>query len=173
MLPDSNAIENGFTAAERILFIRIFTEKLDRDIPALLHDIWDTKVFNVQKPPVDRKSTDRLVLGPTVIPVDEYADYLDLPTVNHTINDCLKIIEIVTTLAEGAAKSYAWNVRNAFIKGGRLRPAFDRLYLTDWDGAFKVNIVKNSEASVGGWPGDLIPGWVAYRYLFAAVKATN
>ncbi len=165
MLPD----------AERILFTRIFTEKLDRDIPALLHDIWDTKVFTVQKLPVDKFDEYEFVSAKHALVIinrgqaTEYADYLNLPPVD----DCMKIIEAVETLAEGAAKSYAWNVRNAFIKGGRLRPAFDRLYLTDWNGAFKVNIVKNSEADAGDCPEGLIPGWIAYRYRFAAVKASN
>jgi hypothetical protein len=167
-----NTIEGGFTAAERVLFIRIFWDKLNVDIPALLFNTWDLTQFRLHKLPTDMKFADKLELygtpsltGTSIISIDEYADYLNLPDVD----DPEKIIEKVETLAKQAAESYAWNIRNAYIKNGRLR-LNQKLHATDWDGAFKVNIVKNSEASVGGCPGDLIPGWIAYRYRFAAAK---
>jgi hypothetical protein len=166
----NNDKQSGFTATERILFNRLFEEKLNATIPALLLDIWDSKYIKVHPLPdmqgdcivqLYRYNPDSAV---TTLTVDEYADYLNLPE-----DTPLKIIETVETLAEGAGKSYAWNVRNAFIKGGRVRGAGSNLHVTDWQSEFRFNIVKNQEAWEGIHSTD-VKGWAAYRYRFVAAK---
>ena len=136
----------GFTAAERVLFDRIFEEKLGAAIPTLLLDI----------------SKDIKVISLPGCGTEEFADYLNLE------EDTAGIIKTVTTLGEQAVNSYVWNVRNAYIKGGRLRLySGQKLHITDWKNEFCFKIVKNMES---GCPGDIIKGWAAYHYRFAATK---
>src|ERR1017187_3240593 len=120
----------------------IFNVTLDTDIPALLCDLWDEKRIRVHPLP-DMKGARELQLyqygkNGGVIPVEEFADYRDLST--DEVTDSKKVVE---SLARAAARSYAWNVRNAYIKGGRLR--FDeRLHITDWESEFRFNVVLNT-----------------------------
>jgi hypothetical protein len=166
----SNDAQCGFTAVERILFNRIFEERLDAVIPALLFSLNPFPVIHAL-PERDKCANQLMALrgtqrangdGMMVTPLEEFGDWVNLPSV-----DPLESIKTVETLAEQAATSYAWNVRNAYTKGGRVYPGDKKLHITDWKGAFKMNIVKNLADSC---PGDNAVGWVAYHYCFAAAK---
>jgi len=143
---------------------RIFEETLDLAIPALLFTVWGDQI-KAHPLPSEQGYYDRLELtigtGPNYVPVEEFADYKNLPKIETTED----VEPFVRILAWEAAESYAGNIKNAFIKGGRLRPN-QTLHVTDWKNEFHVNIVRN----VSMCPSDLIPGWIAYRYRFAAAK---
>jgi hypothetical protein len=164
----SNETQTGFTKTELVLFKRIFDEKLDETIPPFLFHIWDEKLIKVHALPDLR--ADKLQLygtgsltGSTIIPIDEYADWLNLPG-----DEPEEIIRTVETLAEQAAQSYAWNVRNAYIKGGRLRGVVGRLHISDWKNEFKMTLIRNVPVIDPENP--TLKGWVAYRYRFVAAK---
>jgi hypothetical protein len=166
--PAGNTNPNDFSEAEKTLFRRVFVETLDKQIPALIYDLYDSRLVLFHPLPEMKGSTRLQLIGKetVILTVDEFADYKNLPK---TL-DLDVIIKSVEELAEEAASSYAWNFRNAFIKGGKLRLLFnngERLHVTDWVDGFRVNIVRPSE---GCCPGDLCPGWVSYRYRFAAAK---
>jgi hypothetical protein len=161
-----------FSATEKMLFIRIFQEHINKAIPTLLVPIWDEKLIKVH--PLPNMKGDKLQLygtnsltGSSIIAIEEFADYLKLPDVD----DPEKVIETIESLAQLGAESYAGNVRNAFIKGGKLRNEFngERLHITDWHNEFHVNVVK-SDRNIDCCPGDDTEGWVSFRYRFAAAK---
>jgi hypothetical protein len=148
---------------------RLFTETIDKLIPSGLKDIWDDKQFYVHKLP-DFESAWRgqlFTFGDDVvtsIPIDEYADFRNIKSLALD-----NITEDIKALAFSAAESYVSNVKNAFIKGGRLmKYSQTHLCFTDWKDGFKVNIcARDCELC----PEDSCPvGWCAYRYRFAATK---
>ena len=148
---------------------RLFTETIDKLIPSGLKDIWDDRQFYVQKLP-DFGTISRLELftcgredGVTSIPIDEYADFRDIKSLG--LDD---IAEDIKALAFLAAESYVSNVKNAFIKGGRLtKYSQTHLCFTDWKDEFKVNVCAHGD---GLCPDSSPAGWCAYRYRFAATK---
>ena len=162
----------GFTETEREIFRTMFTQKLDTDIPALLFDLWDDSRFVVHVIPHDEYVETLQLMEPSValptpsvvlVRVEEFADYTSLPDASIE-----KTFKAVAALAESAAKSYAWNVRNAYLKGGRLRQG-EKLHVTAWHDAFMMHLARNEDAWEGIHSSD-IPGWVSYRYRFAAAK---
>jgi len=147
---------------------RLFTETIDKLIPSGLKDIWDDKQFYVHKLPDFGSAIPSLGLvtfggdGVTSIPIDEYADFRDLKSL--ALDD---ITEDIKALAFSAAESYVSNVKNAFIKGGRLmKYSTTKLHLTDWKDGFKMNVCAREAICPDLSPG----GWCAYRYCFASTK---
>ena len=147
---------------------RLFTETIDKLIPSGLKDIWNDKQFYVQTVP-DSGFASTLELyggeaGVTRVTIDEYADFRDIKSL--ALDD---ITEDIKALALLAAESYVSNVKNAFIKGGRLtKYSKTKLCFTDWKDGFRVIIGARGD---GLCPGDSSPaGWCAYRYRFAATK---
>ena len=148
---------------------RLFAETIDKLIPSGLKDIWDDRQFYVQKLP-DFGTVSRLGLftfgredGVTRIPIDEYGDFRYIKSLG--LDD---IAEDIKALAFLAAESYVSNVKNAFIKGGRLtKYSQTRLCFTDWKDEFKVNVCAHGD---GLCPDSSPAGWCAYRYRFAATK---
>lgn len=94
--------------------------------------------------------------------IDEFADYRDLPDLTPKT-----IVAEIKALALQFADSYLSNVKNAYIKNGRLRNFNEKLHVTYWKSALKVNVVANDFA-LSLEP--TTPGWCAFRYRFAAVK---
>src|ERR1039458_7423694 len=115
-----------------------FTERVNTLIPDGLFDIWSTQIKVAPLPQMTDQYLslyDGSVDTNRTLTVEEYADYFDLyNTSEKTEGDML--VDSVIRLAILAANSYVWNVRNAFIKGGRLRQN-QRLFVSDWEDAFK------------------------------------
>ena len=111
---------------------RLFTETIDKLIPSGLKDIWNDKQFYVQTVP-DSGFASTLELyggeaGVTRVTIDEYTDFRDIKSL--ALDD---ITEDIKALALLAAESYVSNVKNAFIKGGRLtKYSKTKLCFTDW-----------------------------------------
>lgn len=100
--------------------------------------------------------------GSIIVPIDEFADFRNLPSLEPKM-----ILDEVKRLAAVFAESYISNVKNAYIKGGRLT-GLRKLHVTGWRCGLKLNVAENS----GGLCPDVSPvGWCAFRYLFAAAKA--
>ena len=162
--------EDDFLATEKLFYTRVFNEKLNKKIPEMLFDIYDPKLIKVHPLP-DMRGYNVLELSivsdSQYVPVEEFADYKVLPKCEKTVVIAIdeEVLKVVEELASEAGASYAWNVRNAFLKGGRLRNG-QVLHVTDWENEFQVNIVRN----VSMCPSDNAPGWAGYRYRFAAAK---
>jgi hypothetical protein len=162
------------TPREIAIYKNIFNEELNRLIPSLLSGIWDGKKFVFHKLPDQCGTTLELYGGVdgaghpqdvTRIDICEYADYRELPA-----TDPASIILELRLLALDAAESYAWNVRNAYLKNGRLSKfGPQRLHIADWLDEFHVNVM----VAVGEplCPGEGNPtGWCSFRYRFVAAK---
>jgi hypothetical protein len=161
------------TQREVQIYFEAFNEELDKLIPSALKGFYEEgKRIKVHALPADIKYATTLEWfggqtedGVTRVPLDEYADYRNLDSIEPK-----EIIAGVKALALMAAESYISNVKNAYIRGGRLRGLFSKenLHVTDWKGAFHVNVVENGQ---GLCIDEVKPlGWCAFRYRFAAAK---
>ena len=175
MFVATNVDHEILSPREVAVYRNLFNEELNRLIPKMLFDIWNDAHFVLHQLPQSCGHILELFGGVnalgepqsvTHIDIGEYADYRNLPALDPAI-----ITSEIRLLALGAAESYTWNVRNAFLKGGRLMAKVNqqRLHLTDWENEFHVNVVG---ALPDLCPGDesKFKGWVAYRYRFVAVK---
>lgn len=103
------------------------------------------------------------LLHPTLLNVDEYADYRELKTMGLT-----DVIPAIVELADHAADSYFWNVKLVATRGGSYLPIGKKLHITDLS-TLHVN-VATKEPSVCLDSSSDFEGWIAYRYKFAGTK---
>jgi hypothetical protein len=159
------------TQREVETYSELFLEELDRLIPSALKGFYEEgNRILYHSLPGDVLHGSMLELyggetGKVLIPLEEYADYRNLDSIAPK-----DILSEVKALARTAAESYISNVKNAYIKGGRLRGFFskERLHVTHWHGAFKVNVVENGQSLCIDEVKPL--GWCTFRYKFAAAK---
>ena len=94
--------------------------------------------------------------NPTTVPIQEYADYLNITTDN--------VVEKAQILGAGCAVLY-----NALLKNARLVNQHNTVIDLLENKNLKFNFVMNAEPSIAD-PAALIPGWISFRFHFASAN---
>ena len=97
--------------------------------------------------------------NPTMVPIQEYADYLHITEDN--------VIENARILGAGCAILY-----NALLKNARLVNQHNTVIDLLENKNLKFSFVMNAEPSVAD-PSALIPGWISFRFHFASANVAT